>query len=92
MKASYLVCYDIADERRLARVYAFLKQRGIHIQYSVFHCRLAWPELLELKSRLQGLIDDDEDDVRLYPLPAAMKVVVFGCGDRVPDGVDLFLE
>lgn len=92
MKAGYLVCYDIGDGGRLARVYAFLKQRGIHVQYSVFHCRLTWSELLELKGRLQEMIDEDIDDVRLYPLPAAPKVMVFGCGDRVPDGVDVFLD
>ena len=92
MKANYLVCYDIADERRLARVYALMRQRGIHIQYSVFHCRLTWPELLELKRRLQEIIDEEADDVRLYPLPAAVKVTILGRGDRVPDGVEVFLE
>lgn len=92
MKANYLVCYDIADEKRLTRVYAFLKQRGIHVQYSVFHCRLTWQELVELKRQLQDIIDESEDDVRLYPLPAAMKVLALGRGDRVPEGVSLFVE
>ena len=91
MKANYLVCYDIADERRLTRVYALMKQQGIHVQYSVFHCRLTWPELVELKRRLQDIIDEREDDVRVYPLPAAPRIMVLGCGDRVLDGVNLFL-
>jgi CRISPR-associated protein Cas2 len=91
MKVNYLICYDIRDEKRLARVYRTMKQVGAHIQYSVFHCRLTWPELLQLKGTLKALIKEDEDDVRVYPLPAEMKVTVMGCGDRVPEGVDLFL-
>ena len=92
MKANYLVCYDISDERRLARVYSFMKQRGVHIQYSVFHCRLTWPELIELERDLRDIIDEREDDVRIYPLPAELNVTVLGCGDRVPEGVALFVE
>lgn len=38
------------------------------------------------------LIDEKEDDIRIYPLPSSMKVVVMGQGDRVPDGVNLFLD
>ncbi len=91
MKANYIVCYDIRDERRLARVYRCLKEIGLHLQYSVFHCRLTWPELNELKEKLAEIIDDERDDVRIYPMPAAMEVTVLGCGDRAPEGIDLFL-
>ena len=91
MKANYIVCYDIRDERRLTKVYRSLKQIGIHVQYSVFHCRLTWQELIELKGRLQGIIDEKEDDVRIYPLPQELKVSVMGCGDRIPEGVIISL-
>jgi CRISPR-associated protein Cas2 len=91
MKSPYLVCYDIVDDRRLQRVFRFMKGRGIHLQYSVFYCILTWPELQELKMRLSGLINNKEDDVRIYPLPADSLVAVIGCGDRVPDGVEIFL-
>lgn len=91
MKANYLVCYDIRDPRRLTRVYKLLKGIGLHIQYSVFHCSLSWPDLLELKDKLNGFINDKEDDIRIYPLPSEEKVIVMGCGDRVPDGVEIFI-
>ncbi len=91
MKANYLVCYDIRDPRRLSRVYKLLKGIGLHIQYSVFHCSLSWPSLLELKEKLKELIDENDDDIRIYPLPSEEKVVVMGCGDRIPDGVDIFI-
>lgn len=92
MKASYLVCYDIAGPRRLSRVYRFMKGRGIHLQYSVFYCRLTWSELLQLKEKLEIMINKKADDVRIYPLPSGYKVAVLGCGDRVPDGVDIYVE
>ena len=87
MTTNYLVCYDIRNEKRLMKVYKTLKQIGLHIQYSVFHCRLSWQELIQLEERLKELIDESEDDVRIYPLPSEMKVLVMGCGDRIPEGV-----
>ena len=91
MRAKYLVCYDIADNGRLARVYRFMKDRGSHLQLSVFLCSLTWPELAELKGALSELIDEIEDDVRIYPLPAGEAIVALGRGDRVPEGVSLYL-
>jgi len=92
MKARYLVCYDIADPRRLSRVFKLLKGKGRHLQYSVFCCSLTWQELQALKAELAERIESKEDDVRIYPLPAGDKVIVFGCGDRVPEGAELFIE
>lgn len=91
MKANYLICYDIADDRRLGRTFRFLKQNGIHIQYSVFYCKLTWEELKKVKMVLKGIIDEKFDDIRIYPLPADSKTIVMGCGDRVPEGVNIFL-
>ncbi len=92
MRTSYLVCYDIANPRRLSRVYRFVKRQGIHLQYSVFHCRLTWPELKELEAGLREIIDEKRDDVRIYPLPGEPNVTVMGQGDRVPGGVEVFLS
>jgi CRISPR-associated protein Cas2 len=91
MKSDYLVCYDIADERRLSRVYQFMKGRGLHLQYSVFYCRLTWNELVRIEESLCSIIDEKEDDVRIYPLPSGWKVVVLGCGDRLPEGADIYI-
>ena len=87
MRAKYLVCYDIADERRLAQVYRAMKGRGLHLQFSVFLCSLAWPELGDLKNLLSNLIDGAADDVRIYPLPSGGPIVTLGQGHRVPQGV-----
>lgn len=91
MKTSYLVCYDITDPVRLNRVFRLLKGMGQHLQYSVFVCRLTYPELVSLKEQLKALIDERYDDIRIYPLPSRLQVEVIGCGDRVPEGVEIFL-
>ncbi|MBI5639749.1 MAG: CRISPR-associated endonuclease Cas2 [Nitrospirae bacterium] len=92
MRAAYLVCYDIADPRRLNRVLRLMKGKGLHLQYSIFHCSLTWPQLMQLKEELKDLIEEQEDDVRIYPLPSGGKIIALGCGDRVPEGVEIFIQ
>lgn len=91
MKSNYIICYDITNEKRLRKVFKTLMGIGTHIQYSVFFCKLTWPELTELKERLKDIIDGNEDDIRIYPLPSHIKFVALGQGDRVPEGVEIFL-
>lgn len=92
MKADYLICYDIADPKRLGRVYRFMAGNGRHLQYSVFHCTLTWQELQVIKESLSNLIDEEKDDIRIYPLPSGNKMIVMGCGDRMPEDVDFFVD
>ena len=40
MRTTYLVCYDITDDKRLRRVFKTCKNYGDHLQYSVFECDL----------------------------------------------------
>jgi len=68
-----------------------MKGRGIHLQYSVFYCELTRPQLEEIKGKLRTLIDPEEDDLRIYPLPASGRAEAFGQGDRVPVDVSIFL-
>lgn len=91
MKSPYLVCYDITDDRRLHRVFNYMKAQGMHLQYSVFYCELTWHELEGLKKDLSTLIDHSSDDIRIYPLQKDSLVAVLGCGGRVPEGVELVL-
>lgn len=64
----YLVCYDTPDTRRRTRVAKLLESRGFRVQWSVFECQ-ATPALFdELRRSLAGLIDAEEDNVRIYPL------------------------
>lgn len=91
MKAPYLVCYDIADDKRLARIYRLMKGKGLHLQYSVFYCILTPQQLKNLKNDIRKLIHPRYDDVRIYPLSRDSLVAVLGCGARIPDGVEVFM-
>lgn len=68
-KLPHIVCYDIADPKRLRRVHRYLKGLGIPLQYSVFLLYLNREGRARVAGKLEGLIDPREDDVRLYPLP-----------------------
>ncbi|RMG05277.1 MAG: CRISPR-associated endonuclease Cas2 [Nitrospirae bacterium] len=91
MKGHYLICYDIREPARLRRVYKHMKSWGLHLQYSVFYCTLTRQQLADIINTLQSLINASEDDIRIYPLPSKPETVVLGCGDRVPEGVEVFI-
>ena len=66
---AWLVTYDIADPRRLARVYKRLKKEGVPVQYSVFAVDANATKMGTLMAALAALIDSKADDVRAYRLP-----------------------
>lgn len=78
MRTTYLVCYDIADERRLRRVFKICRQYGEHLQYSVFECDLNPMEKAQLEAELRQVIKHNEDQVLFVSLGPAE-----GRGERV---------
>lgn len=77
-RTTYLVCYDIANDRRLKKVFKACKNYGNHLQYSVFECDLNPRERAWLERDLKALIKADEDQVLFVSLGPAE-----GRGDRV---------
>lgn len=67
--ALFLICYDIADPKRLGRVHRYLKKRSLPVQYSVFTAEFKRAQVDALMLALLTLIDQREDDVRCYGLP-----------------------
>ncbi len=63
MRDSYLVCYDISDDKRLRKVFQCLRAWGDHLQYSVFECQLSPSDLVKVRAELKALIHHDEDQV-----------------------------
>jgi CRISPR-associated protein Cas2 len=63
MRQTFIVSYDIADPKRLRRVYRIMRGWGDHIQFSVFRCELNARELVELRSTLVRVIHHAEDQV-----------------------------
>ena len=78
MRISYLVCYDICDDKRLRRVFQAMRNYGDHLQYSVFECQLTAMDVARCRAELAGIINHKEDQVLFVNLGPAE-----GRGDRV---------
>ncbi|HOP99201.1 MAG TPA: CRISPR-associated endonuclease Cas2 [Verrucomicrobiota bacterium] len=78
MRTTYLVCYDIANDKRLRKTFKVCSNFGNHLQYSIFECDLTPAEKVELKMALSAVINHDEDQVLFVSLGPAE-----GRGDRV---------
>lgn len=78
MRNTFLVTYDIADNRRLARVHKTLRGFGDHLQYSVFECQFTPTDLVRCRHALGKIIDHRKDQVLFVDLGP-----VEGRGDRV---------
>ncbi|MBX3234720.1 MAG: CRISPR-associated endonuclease Cas2 [Nitrospiraceae bacterium] len=68
MRRHYLVTYDIADAKRLRRVFKTMKGFGAHLQFSVFQCDLPDIDLVRMKAALTEIIDQREDQVLIIDL------------------------
>jgi CRISPR-associated protein Cas2 len=78
MRTSYLVCYDITDEKRLRNVFKVMRNFGDHLQYSVFECQLTPTDLVRCRAELSKIIHHEQDQVLFVDLGPAE-----GRGDRV---------
>lgn len=78
MRTTYLVCYDIADAKRLRKVFRICGNFGDHLQFSVFECDLSPSEKIEFENELLEIIERSEDQVIFVALGPAE-----GRGDRV---------
>lgn len=65
---TYLICYDVADDRRRYRVGRLLEGVGLRTQRSVFECEIGEVPLRELTRKLTRLIDPEFDRITIYRL------------------------
>lgn len=68
MTNRYYVTYDIADPRRLRRVFHIMKGAGEHVQFSVFCCDLSERQKEALLLQLSDVIMPTEDQVLFIDL------------------------
>lgn len=71
MRHTYIVSYDIADPKRLRKVFRVCEDYGNHLQYSVFECDLNDREKVELETKLKDVIHVDDDQVLFIALGPA---------------------
>jgi CRISPR-associated protein Cas2 len=83
-KKRILVTYDVSTEtvdgrRRLRKVAQVCCAFGVRVQKSVFECALSEAQTMRMVSMLVSVIDQSQDSLRLYPIPAdGRQVRVFG--------------
>ncbi|HQJ72871.1 MAG TPA: CRISPR-associated endonuclease Cas2 [Spirochaetota bacterium] len=79
---NYLVCYDIADPRRLRKTAKTLEKSGIRVQYSFFELDVSADRLETLLGDLKKVIKPSEDKLFVYPICAECKkrAVIDGTG------------
>lgn len=85
---NWLIAYDIADPKRLQRVHRFLSSQAVPVQYSVFATRSSPMKTGLIRAGLAAIIDEREDDVRIYPVPEPADLAVLG-KKAFPDGLSI---
>lgn len=70
----YIVAYDIADAKRLRRMFKLMKGYGEWLQFSIFQCRLSRKRHAELVALLDGMIHHKSDHVIFLDLGLADSV------------------
>lgn len=78
MRQSYLVCYDISDDKRLRKVFQTMRGFGDHLQFSVFECQFTPSDLARCRAALSAIVNHNDDQVLFVHLGPAE-----GRGDRV---------
>lgn len=73
-KGWYLIAYDIANPRRLSKVYRFLKNEGLAVQKSLFFIQGTECYINEILDHIASIMLLCEDDLRAYPIMNPDKI------------------
>lgn len=76
---NYLVCYDIADKKRLVKVRKIVYSYALSGQKSALEAPLSDKYLKELILKLDSVIDKEVDRVNIIPF--SKEPIVFGKSD-----------
>lgn len=68
MRNTFLVTYDIRDDKRLRQVFKTMRNWGDHLQYSVFECQLTPIDLAKCRHELSQIIHHGQDQVLFVDL------------------------
>lgn len=65
----FLICYDIADEKRVGKIGKLVEKNALRIQRSVyFYEDVSRDELSKLIEKILVMFNEDEDDLRVYTI------------------------
>jgi CRISPR-associated protein Cas2 len=66
-KQDFLICYDIADEKRVGKIGKLVEKNALRIQRSVyFYEQVSKEELTLLCEKVLSILDEEADDLRVY--------------------------
>ena len=68
MRSTFLVCYDICDDKRLRKVFRTMRDFGDHLQYSIFECQFTPIDLAKCRHVIGEIIKHNEDQVLFVDL------------------------
>jgi CRISPR-associated protein Cas2 len=86
----YLLAYDVADDRRRARVLDAVRAYGIDGQFSAHECLFSPGERNEIWARLTGLVDPLEDRLMILRLDPRLETIALGRPPAPPAGALLY--
>jgi CRISPR-associated protein Cas2 len=69
----WIICYDIASNRRRSKVAKILLDHGDRLQESVYLCRMPEARMAELRGRIASKIDPKTDAVGIFRRCAACR-------------------
>lgn len=78
MRRLYLIAYDITEDRRLNQVHYLLKGYSTGGQKSVYECFLTEGELRFLSSRIEMLIEPEEDRIHIFAMDGRSRTHTLG--------------
>ena len=68
-KKDFLICYDIADKKRLIKIAKLIETEALRIQRSVyFYPQVTKIVLDDLIEKILNILDKDKDDLRIYTI------------------------
>lgn len=72
VRKNYLICYDITNPKRLAKLSRYVEKNAFRIQKSIYLFPNATSEELQsITQQIEDRIDKDEDDVRIYTIKSS---------------------
>jgi len=80
----YIIAYDIPLDKRRTKVHKLLCGYGNWTQYSLFECWLTKRHLVELRAKLNQILEPREDTVRLYRVCGACVEQAITIGSPKP--------